>query len=432
MRFRHWKDYALVILPVLALIGAVFWLAYQFVEPAPPRHIVMTTGSDVGAYHRYGQKYAAILLKSGITLELTPSAGTIENISRLNDPASGVQVGLVQGGIAEAGADPDLRSLGRVFLEPLWAFYRADIKVERPADLAGKRIAVGREGSGTRPLVTTLLAASGVTGSNTTFLGATAAESAQLLKDGTADVIFFTMAAEAELVQQLLRTPNIKLLNFEQAEAFSRLYPYLFKIVLPAGVVDLAANIPSRDVTLLAPAATLVVRHDLHPALIGLLVNAAKEVHSGPGLFQKPNEFPQAVDTELPIDADAARYYKNGPPLLQRYLPFWFATFLERMRVMIIPIAGILLPMSRIIPMLYQWRIKRRMLRWYDQLKRLERQMRADKSPDRLSGYRDEIHRIEDAVRGIPIPLAFSDQLYNLRSAIDLVRQRIEAMQVSR
>ena len=423
------KGLALIVLPAIALIAVTFWIASRYVEPAPPHHIVMTTGNELGAYHKFGRKYADILAKSGITLELKTSAGTIQNIARLNDLQSGVQVGLVQGGLAETATSPDLRSLGRTFLEPMWVFYRADLKVTRLADLADRRIAVGPDGSGTRPLVTTLLAASGVTASNATFLGATSAESAQLLADGTVDAIFFTMAAEGDLVQGLLRTPNINLLSFSQADAFTRLYPYLFKIVLPAGVIDLAANIPATDVTLLAPAATLVVRKDLHPALVGLLVGAVKEVHSGTGLFQKSNEFPQAVDTELPINEDAARYYKNGPPLLQRYLPFWLATFLDRMRIMIIPIAGILLPMSRILPMLYQWRIKRRMLYWYDQLKKLERQVRTDKSPERLPEYRAEVQRIEDAVSVIRIPLAFSDQLYNLRQAIDLVRQRLAALQ---
>jgi len=425
---RGWMNWVLVTLGALLAISGAFAFTYQYVEPAPPKHIVMTTGSDKGAYHAFGQRYAAILAKAGITLELKPSAGTLENIERLKDDAAGVQVGLLQGGLASADSNPELSSLGRMFLEPLWVFHRSDLKIERLSDLAGRRLSVGPEGSGTRPLVTTLLGASSITSANATFLGATASDSAQLLIDGTADAIFFTMAADGELVGRLLREPKVKLLSFDQAEAYTRRYPFLAKITLPAGVVDLGLNIPSHDITLLAPAATLVVRKDLHPALIGLLVSAAKTVHAGPGMFQKPDEFPQAIDTELPLDPEAVRFYKNGPPFLQRFMPFWLATLIERMRILIIPLATVLLPLSRILPIAYRWQIKRRMLRWYNELKQLEHRVKSDKSPDKVPGYLSEILRIEDHVRGMKIPLAFSDQLYDLRNAVNLVRQRIEAM----
>jgi uncharacterized protein len=425
------REIALIALPVLALVVGTFVLAYQFVEPAPPRKIALTTGNALGAYHSYGKKYQAALAKSGITIDLKPSAGTIENLARLTDPNSGVQAGLVQGGLANAEKHPGLTSLGRMYLEPLWLFHRADITITRLTDLAGKRVAVGPDGSGTRPLVTAILKASAITAENTTFLGPGSSDAADMLVAGQADAAFFALAAESEITQKLLRNPALKAYSFSQADALTRLYPYLTKIVLPAGVVDMAANIPAQDVTLVAPAATLVVRGDLHPAVVGLLVDAAKSIHGGAGLFQRPGEYPQAVDTEIPMDEDAARYYKNGLPFLQRYLPFWLAVFLERMTVMIIPIATILLPLFKVVPMVYQWRIKQRMLYWYDQLKKLERQIRNDRSPGRIEGYKAEIHRIEDAVSVIPMPLAFSDQLYTLRSAVDLVRQRISALQTA-
>jgi uncharacterized protein len=422
------RELLLVLLPIVALVAAAFALAYQFVEPAPPRSIAMSTGSEQGAYHRFGKQYAAALAKAGVTLDLKPSAGTLENLARLTNPRGGVQVALVQGGLANAEQHPELASLGRTFLEPLWLFHRADLPVERLANLAGKRIAVGPEGSGTRPLATTILKAGGVTGDSAMFIGAPAEDAVGMLLAGDADAIFLTMAIESPLVQKLLHASDVRLFSFAQAEALTRLYPYLVKIVLPAGVVDLAANIPAQDVALVASAATLVVRRDLHPALVGLLVNAAKTIHAGPGLFQKPGEYPQAVDTELPMDADAVRFYKNGPPLLERYLPFWLATFLDRMRIMLIPIATLLLPLVRIVPMAYQWRIKRRMLHWYGQLKKLERQIRADRSAGNVAAYKAEITRIDEAVSIIPIPLAYTDQFYTLRAAVDLVRQRIASI----
>jgi TRAP transporter TAXI family solute receptor len=429
----RWRELSWILLPAGLLIAGAFAIAYQFVGPAPPREVTMTTGSEKGAYHAFGKKYAEQLAKAGVKLTLKPSAGTLENLSRLTDTASPVpggpvQAGLVQGGLANATDHPGLSSLGRLFLEPLWLFYRADLTLARLPNLRGKRIAVGAEGSGTRPLVTSILTVSGVTSDNSTFLGSPATDAVNMMTNGEADAVFLAMAAESELIQKLLHDKTVRVFSFNQADALTRLNPYLSKITLPAGVIDMAANIPDNDVTLVAPAATLVVRNDLHPAVVGLLVEAAKEIHAGAGLFKRANEFPQALDTELPMDTDAARYYKNGPPFLQRYLPFWAAVFFERMMVMIIPIATLLLPLFKVVPMIYQWQIKRRILFWYEKLKRLERAVQADRSPVQLARYRDEIHRIEDAVSVIPIPLAYSDQLYSLRSAVDLVRQRINAI----
>jgi TRAP-type uncharacterized transport system substrate-binding protein len=409
----------------MALVATVFLIAYQFVEPAPPRVAVMTTGGGQGAYFANAQKYATRLAKSGIKLDVKTSAGTLENLTRLNDPKSGVQIGFVQGGLADEATYPDLASLGRMFLEPLWVFHRADVKISRLTDMVGLRIAPGPEGSGTRPFVMKLLKANGVTPESAVFLGSPAGQAATLLAEGQVDVVFFTMAAEGELVQRLLRAPGIKLMNFAQADAYVRLFPYLTKIVLPAGVVDLSANIPATDVTLISTAATLVVRKDLHPAIVGLLVEAAKDIHAGAGVFQKIGEYPQTIDSELPLDADAVRYFKNGPPFLQRYLPFWLATFLERMGVLIIPIATVLIPIVKFAPVVYQWRNKRRILHWYGKIKSLERRVKVDRSEMRLGEYRDEIKQIEEAVAGLKMPLGFSEQLYTLRGAVELVRQRI-------
>lgn len=422
---RQWREIALIAVPLLAVVIGAFALAYQFVEPAPPRTIAISTGGAKSSYTAFAEKYAEIMKKSGIKLEIKTSAGSIENLSRLDDPKSGVSVGIIQGGIANTKANPSLVSLGRLFVEPMWVFHRADLKVTRLADLAGKRIAVGADGSGTRVLAMRLLETSKINGSTATIVPVYGAKAAEQLMAGEIDASFFTLSATSELAQKLLRAPNVKLLDMKQADAYTRLHPYLSKIVLPAGVIDLAANIPSEDIALVAPVASLVARADLHPALVTLLVEAAKEVHGEAGLFQKAHEYPQAVEAELPLDDHAARVHKNGPPFLQRYLPFWLATFLDRMAVMIIPIATIMLPLMKIVPMAYQWSIRRRIMFWYDRLKKLEAQVRADQSAAALAGHAAAIAEIEDAVSVIPVPLMYSDQLYSLRSAVELVRQRV-------
>jgi len=420
------RELVMILAPVVLLISGGFWFALQFFQPAPPKTIAITTGSETGAYYRFAKEYARHLQRSGIKLELRTSAGALENVQRLNDPNSGVSVGLIQGGIANADQAPDLVSLGRVFLEPLWIFHAGPAPLDRIADLKGKRIAVGPEGSGTRKLASALLTRNEIGAADATLLPLGGRAAADALLKGEADAIFLVLAPEAELIQELLRRADVQLMSLAQAEAYTRLFPYLNRVVLPQGAIDLVRNIPPRDVQLLAPVAALVARKDLHPALVALLVEAASETHGGAGLFHKLAEFPRMADPELPLSADAARAFKNGPSFLKRLLPFWAATFLERLIVMAVPVATILFPVFKLAPKLYQWRIKRRINYWYAKLKDLERRMAAT-SGARSPEFQQEIDQIDEAVGTIPVPVNFSDQYYTLRSAIDLVRQRMAA-----
>lgn len=408
--------------PAIVLTAFAFWFAYQFVEPAPPASVRMTTGSESGGYYAFAQRYKAVLAASGVHLEVLSSAGSIENLERLRAPKSDVKLALLQGGIADHQSAPELISLGRVFLEPLWVFYREGGRLDRLVQLRGKRLAIGTEGSGTRALVKDLLAANEIDEANSTLLPTGGDAAAAALKSGEIDAVFLVLAPESKLVRELLRAPDIKLMSFANAEAYTRLMPYLSRVTLPSGVIDLPKQIPDFDVTLIAAQAALVAHKDLHPAIVGLMVQAAQEVHGGGGMFQRVEEFPKAHDPELPMAADAQRLYKQGAPFLQRYLPFWLANFIERMIVMIVPIATILLPLFKIVPWLYQWRIRRRMLYWYRELKILEGKLA--KEPELESDFA-EIERIEAAVAHIPVPLNYSDKLYELRSAVDLVRQRM-------
>jgi TRAP transporter TAXI family solute receptor len=421
----QWRDLALILVPALIALIGVVWFASRFVEPAPPKKIWITTGGQSGGYFATGKRYADILKRSGITLEVLTSAGSVENLKRLSDPALNVDVALLQGGTTTTKQSPGIISLGRVYLEPMWVFYRSDTAVDRLAALKGKRIAVGPEGSGTRPLALALLERNGITTANSEFLPILGAELIAAVVDGRADAAFMTSSIESPQVQTLLKTPGVRLMNFPQAEAYTRIFPYLTRIVLPKGAVDLANNLPEADVEMVAPMAALVAREDLHPALVGLLVEAAKEVHSRGGMFNRQGEFPKAQDPEFEMSDDAERVYKSGPPALQKFLPFWLATFLERIKVMILPIATIVLPLFKLIPAIYKWRIRRRMLYWYGELKALEFNVFRDAGNTRLAEHETEMTRIEQAVASITVPLAFSDQYYSLRAAVDIVRNTL-------
>jgi len=419
----QFRETAVIAGPAIVLVAFAFWFAYQFVEPAPPGTVTMTTGSPSGGYYAFAQKYKERLKEAGVNLEVKSSAGSVENLKRLQGPNRQAELALLQGGIADRNTAPDLVSLGRVFLEPLWVFYRDGERLDRLSQLAGKRIAIGPEGSGTRALASDLLTINEINAGNTTLLPLGGDQAAAALRSGEIDAAILVLAAESKLVRELLRAPDIKLMSFTNAEAYTRLLPYLSRVTLPAGVIDLPRQIPDSDVTLIAAQAALVAHKDLHPAIVVLMAQAAQEVHSGGGMFQRVEEFPKTHDPELPMAADAERLYKQGAPLLQRYLPFWLANFIERMIVMIVPIATILVPLFKIAPWLYQWRIRRRILHWYRELKLLEGKLAKSAEPGQEEIA--EIERIEAAVAHIPVPLQYSDKLYELRSAVDLVRQRL-------
>ena len=419
------RELTLILAPIVLLVLGALWLASRFVQPAPPTKIAITTASQAGNYFATGRKYAEILQKSGITLDVRTSAGSPENVKRLLDPNSGVQVALLQGGTTNSKENPGIVSLGRIYLEPMWVFYRGDVTIDRLAGLKGKRVIVGMEGSGTRALAMQLLGANDIKADNTQYVPLNGAEAVEALINGRADAAFFTSAATAPQIQTLLRHPELKIMSFAQAEAYTRLFPFLTRIVLPKGAIDLVNNIPFADVEMVAPMAALVARDDLHPALVNLLVEAAKQVHSPGGLFHRVGDFPKTQDPEFELSDDAERAHKSGPSFLKRTLPFWLATFIERVTIVAVPLAGILLPLIKIGPALYKWRIRRRLFYWYGRLKALETTVADDPSGESLDEEREEIAVIEAAVNTIPVPLAFSDQYYTLRAAIDLVRQRL-------
>jgi len=421
------RELLIVAAPAVLVILAAFWFAYQFVQPAPPAHIAIATGSRSGGYYAFGEQYAALLKRSGITLDVLPSAGSVQNLKLLEEGVDGMRVdlALMQGGITDAKASPNIVSFGRIFLEPLWIFHRLTDAPDQLSQMKGKRLVVGAEGSGTRRLVEALLSANGVDASNTILLSNGSSDGAEALLQGEADVVFFMLAPQSPLVQRLLRDERLRLMSLRQAEAYTRRFPFLQRVSLPEGVVDLARNLPSHDVEMVAAQAALVGRADIHPALAGPIVDALKAVHEGGGLFQRAGEFPRAQDPELPMSEDAARIYANGQPFFQRFLPFWLASFIERMIIMAVPIATILLPLIKVVPMIYDWRIRSRLLYWYGQLKRLEKRLGSADGGEELAALAREIDHVDDAVSTIPVPLHYSDRHYELRAAIDLVRQKI-------
>ena len=422
-----WRDLTITLGPILLLGLAGIWIAIRFVRPAPPAIVTMTSGPDGSMFRIAADRYRTILARNGITLRILPSDGSLENLKRLNDRSLPVDIGFVQGGTATEVQPKGLVSLGSVFYEPLAIFYRDARPLDRLSQFRGKRLAVGAEGSGSRALALTLLKANGITsGGNTVLLDLGGEDAARALTEHKIDAAFLMGdSAKPSLMRDLVRTPGIRFFDFIQADAYVRRFHYLTRLELPMGALDLGKNIPARNLSLIAPTVELVARDNLHPAISDLLIEAAREVHGGATLLQRAGEFPAPLEHEFRISNDARRYYQSGKSFVYRMLPFWLASLVDRAFVLLVPIFVLLLPGLRLVPVLYRWRIRARIYRWYGTLIALER----DAFGSSTRGLRNEmlmrLGEIEQGVNNMKMPLAFADQFYVLREHIRFVREQL-------
>ncbi len=425
---RSYKDLLITFGPAIALTIAGFWIAYQFVSPPPPKKIIISTGAETGTYFKIAQQYRAELAKEDIELEVISSSGSGENISRLiNNEAD---LAFIQGGTGKG--EEGLSSLGSLYYEPLWIFIRNKINADKLTDLSGLRIAIGSEGSGTQILATQLLEKNQINNQTAQLLEISATDAAEALVSSGIDVAIMVGSSDSETIQKLLRNDQIKLLNLSRANTYARLLPYLSKITLEEGIIDLKNNFPPQSVTLLAPSTNLVVQEDFNPALTILLLRAAKEIHSKSSIFAASEAFPSSQFTAYPIGDVAERFHTVGPPFLMRYLPFWPAVFIDRMIVMLVPLLALLLPLGKIMPPLYRWRIRSKIYRWYKELQKVDDKAHGKQnSTTQLDELNQELTEIENEVNKVKTPLSYADQVYNLLLHIDLVRKKLNARQAN-
>ena len=427
------RDLLVAFGPVTLMVVIVCGLGYWLVDPAPPKVIDIATGPENGSYERFAQRYAAELKKNQIQLRQQRSLGSEDNLSRISDPESEIEVGFVRSGSTDEvkAHEQGLISLGSLFYEPIWIFYRSNKEVSTISQFKGKVINVGPDGNGVAKLFSQILSVNSMSEEDVTLQKLADTPGTVALLDGKVDVLIFSSASDSPLVQMLLQTPGIRLFDFVQAEAYTRRFPFLSHVVLPRGIVDIGKDIPSHDYHLIAPTATLVAHESLHPALMGLLLQAAQKIHSPADWFSRQGEFPSDKYTEIPVAREAEKFYKNGPPMLQRYLSFWIANFFDRMWVVIVALGALFLPLSKIIPPIYVWRIRSRVYRWYGQLRLVEQAIEFVPVEEREAVAKRQLHRldeIEKKVNYITIPLSYAEELYRLRSHIHFVRARVELL----
>jgi hypothetical protein len=458
-----WRDLLVVVLPLVAVVTLAVWAAVTFIRPAPPDTIRLLGGAEGSTYRTTAERYKKIIEGRGVKVEILPSRGSLDNLHQLIAGARAAEaaaaakpgaqkqrppqpdVGFVQGGLIDTGpvradapvpAEPPVdisgvMSLGSLFAQPLMVYHRQGRDIELLSELRGKRLAIGPEGSGTRALALKLLKANDIDGQSATLLELAGEEAARALQNGTVDAAFLMGDSATPRVMRSLRdTPGVEMVNFRQAAGYVRKFRFLSRLTLPEGAIDLGKNYPRRPMELVGPTVELVARKDLHPALSDLLISAAREVHGGPGMFRDAGEFPAPLERDFPLSADAERYYKSGGQFLYKRLPFWLASLLDRMLVVVVPLLVLLVPAGRMAPGLYRWRVRSRIYRWYGALMAIERDLAQNPTPQDRATLEASLRRldeIEDAINAMKTPLSFADQLYVLREHVIFVRHRLEA-----
>ena len=417
------------------LIALGIWASVALLQPAPPRRIVLASGAESGAYHRYARQYIEILGREGVVVEERMTNGAVDNLQLLLDPASGVDVAFLQGGLASSPAADGLVMLASLYYEPLWIFYRDAATLSQINQLDGKRMAIGVPGSGTRALVEQILKAnglltdSGVTRGNTAVVAIGGNDALRALKAGDVDAALFVGGSQTPLIQAALRDPGLKLMSISRAAAYPRKFPYVTRLTLPAGTIDFAINVPDRDVEMIATKAMLAARDGIHPALVNLLLDAARDIHGGQGYFEAAGEFPGTAPVDLRVSPYADEHKRFGRSFLYRYLPFWIATFVERAIIVLVPLVVILVPVVSYLPGFMRWRVRSRVYRWYGELALLERDVATRKHDLPIEKWLQDLDRIKLAVENLSLrtPTMFASEAYTLREHIALVRRAVLA-----
>ncbi|HKU00913.1 MAG TPA: TAXI family TRAP transporter solute-binding subunit [Paraburkholderia sp.] len=421
-----WRDLALTTLPIALFCIAVVAIFVWLVDPSPPRSITISAGPRDSSFMQMAEAYRKILARNGVTLKIMESDGSVQNLQRLLDPKSKVDIAFVQGGVADGLDTRSLVSLGSVAYLPIVVFYRGS-GLTQLSDLEGRRIAIGRVGSGTRELSLRLLDANGMDpGGDSTFLPLDGMEAATALVSNRVDVAMLSGdSTTRELMQRLLGIPGISVMSFDEQAAYTRLFPYLESIDLPPGVLDLRRRVPPQTVHLIGPTVEIVAHNTLHPAISDLIIEAAGEVNGVPGLLQRAGEFPSPVAHDFRISEDATRYYKSGKSFLYRTLPFWLASVTDRLLVLLLPLAVLVFPALRAIPALYRWRVRSRIYRYYGALIAIERDALKHSSEDERRKLVAELDEIESSLNTLRMPLAYADAFYVLREHVGFVRMHL-------
>ncbi len=409
---------------LLIILFGVLWILI----PPPPKSIEMATGFPTGLYYQFGERLKADLAKEGVNLKVRSTGGTIDNLALLNDPKSGVDFAMVQGGVANVSDYPKLVSIAGMFYEPIWVWYREGAfksdggQLKILSQLKGKKVSIGNEGSGTLALTKDLLQASGITDKEIGAQRLKPDEAIAKLSSGELDAVFIVAAAEAPILRKFYSVPGIRLMNFDQADAYTRNLTYLSKVTVPRGLLSIQHDQPRQDIQVMAATATLVAHEDINPALVSLVLGASYDILKSYSRLQKVGEFPSSAGLDFPLHVDAEIYLKDGPSFLHRHLPFWTAVWAGRFVKIVIPLLVILIPLFTYIPSAKNFFLRLKLAQVYEELKVIERNAQ---NPELKEKNFKDLEAIERRVGNIKVSMLDAKELYDLKGHVGEVRGRL-------
>jgi TRAP transporter TAXI family solute receptor len=409
---------------LLIILFGVLWI----LVPPPPKSIEMATGFPTGLYYQFGERLKAEVSSEGVDLKVRSTGGTLDNLRLLNDPKSGVDFAMVQGGVANISEYPKLVSIAGMFYEPIWVWYREGAfkseggQLKILSQLKGKNVSIGNEGSGTLALTKDILQASGISEKEFNTQKLNPDQAIAKLSNGELDAVFIVAAAEAPILKKFYSVPGIRLMSFDQADAYTRNLPYLSKVMVPRGLLSIQYDQPRQDIQVMAATATLVAHDNVSPALVSLLLGASYDILKSYSRLQKVGEFPSGSGLDFPLHVDAEIYLKDGPSFLHRHLPFWTAVWAGRFVKIVIPLLVILIPLFTYIPTTKNFLLRLNLAQVYEELKVIERN--AQNPALKEKNFKD-LEDIERRVGNMKVSMLDAKELYDLKGHVGEVRVRL-------
>jgi len=419
---------------LLVLVGLA--VAKRFVRPAPPRELTIATGAENGGYHRFGEHLQAALEKNGLRVKLRPSNGTIANLDLLSHADSGVSVAFAEGGAERfyEGDKTHIRGLGSLFYEPLWVFCRKDAKMAVFADLKRLKVAIGRNGSGTQMLSKVLLRENNIPESSWVPLGSE--DAIKAIKANEVQALFLVAPVNDPLdprkphpdVHRLMADPDFALFGAPRALAYVSRLPHLATVTIGEGLLDLEKDYPPTTQTLVSPLATLLCRDDVNGDIAMLILKTCREIEAEGGWLEKAGEFPSKTGVTIPLLPEARQFLDKGPSFFFKFLPFWVASFVNRIWIMAIPLATLLIPALKLALPTYRWRNRRKIALRYRLLMAIDDKITDGTIAHNLDAEIARLVHYEDELARMTVPIMYASDYYSLRLHVRYLRGRLEEL----
>ncbi|MFA7084438.1 MAG: TAXI family TRAP transporter solute-binding subunit [Arcobacteraceae bacterium] len=420
------KTFFKLYFPLAVVIFLIFFIPSRFIQPPVEKKLIIAAGSPQGEYYKVALQYKELLEKEKVEVEVLETTGSLENAQLIREKKA--DIGFVQSGILSQSDSEEIESLASIYYEPIWIFYKNEgFNIEYVIQLISKKISLGEENTGTSFLANRILSDNGLNESNTQMIHYNTQTSKEKLLKGEIDAMVMVVSSNSSIVQELLENPTINILNIKRAKAYSMKYPYLSNLTLHEGTMDLYKNIPSEEIRLLATTANLITHKEMPTELIRLFLKKAKELHSSKSLFTQTSEFPHIKNLDTQINEEAEKYFKHGDSWLETLFPYWVASNIDRLKIMIIPLLTLMFPLFKGVMPLYTWTMRSKIYKWYSELNAIDKNIPSF-SKTQLKEKLEYLEALQKQISNhTKVPLSFMGEYYNLLLHLEMIITKMKS-----